>query len=156
MPDVATRPATLADLDGLLRSNVALFAMDAAARDPLRNAEWPVTHGREWLSSLIADPDALVLVADNGAYVAGHLIGTFSEPSDMWIAPRAELLSMHVDSTCRGQGVGAHLVAECVVWAKAHGAARLHVSAYAANDGAVRFYHANGFAPFSLELVQTL
>jgi GNAT superfamily N-acetyltransferase len=59
---------------------------------------------------------------------------------------------MHVDASGRGRGIGARLVAGCVAWARELGAARLHVSAYAANEGAVRFYQANGFAPFTLEL----
>ena len=38
---VLIRAATTADLDGLVASNVALFAVDAAAREPLRNPGRP-------------------------------------------------------------------------------------------------------------------
>jgi GNAT superfamily N-acetyltransferase len=154
--DVTIRPATIDDLDGLLSSNVSLFQVDAAARDPLRNVDWPITHGRDWLAALIDDENALVLVADAGSEVVGHLIGTLFEPTAMWLAPRAELLSMHVDPSRRGQRIGARLVAAVVDWARTKGAVRLQVSAYAENDGAVHFYQANDFRPFSLDLVQYL
>ena len=154
MNDGTIRAATVDDLDGLLSSNVSLFRVDAAARDPLRNADWPNTHGRDWLAALVEDTAALVLVVDAGSDIVGHLIGILFEPTAMWLAPRAELLSLHVDSSHRGRRIGARLVAEVVEWARAKGAQRLHVSAYAENDGALSFYQANGFSPFSLDVVR--
>ena len=161
MPDaladrVEVRIATADDLDGVAASQAALFALDAGTRDGLRNLDWPATHGSEWIAGLIGRDDALVLVAARGDKVVGHLVATSSPPSDMWVAARAELVSMHVDESQRGGGVGSRLVSACIGWAREQGAARLAVSAYAANDGAVRFYQANGFEPFSLELTQLL
>lgn len=172
MPDIEIRKATPSDVTAVLASQAALFAEDAAARDALRNAGWPVTHGRDWTERLIEDPDALVLVAvETGqlvgraggesvggpaAPVVGHLIGTYAAPSPMWLAARAELLSMYVAPAARRLHIGARLVAGCTSWARSRGAARLHVSAYAQNQDAVRFYQASGFEPFSLELTQEL
>jgi hypothetical protein len=75
------RPATPDDLNGVVASSAALFAEDAATRDPLRNAAWPATHGAQWCSDLLSDPHALVLVAAVEGEVAGHLVGMFAEPS---------------------------------------------------------------------------
>lgn len=146
------RAAGSGDLDGLAQSGAALFAEDGAARDRLRNPEWPSTVGRQWCAELLANPAALVLVAVDGDDIVGHLIGTFAEPSAMWTAPRAELVSMFVRSDCRGQGLGSRLVGEFAAWARERGASRLQVSAYAANAGAVRFYQRQGFVTLSTSL----
>ncbi|MEV8371421.1 GNAT family N-acetyltransferase [Kribbella sp. NPDC056861] len=150
------RPATSVDLDGLVASTAALFAEDGAARDSLRNADWPAAHGLEWCTDLLADPQALVLVAVSGDEVAGHLVGSFSEPSDMWTGSRAELVSMYVRGELRGQGVGGQLVDAFVEWAKSRGAAQLHVTAYATNEAALRLYASRGFAARSITLAAEL
>jgi GNAT superfamily N-acetyltransferase len=150
------RPATTADLDGVVASSAALFAEDAGTRDQLRNANWPATYGAQWCTDLLADPQALVLVALLDGEVVGHLVGTFAEPSDMWTVSRAELMSMYVRENLRGQGVGGKLVDAFAEWAKERGAARLQVSAYAANEGALRLYQSRGFAPLSITLTNDL
>jgi GNAT superfamily N-acetyltransferase len=152
------RPATAVDLDGLVASTAALFAEDGAARDALRNADWPATHGFEWCTALLADQQALVLLAVSGSgdEVVGHLIGTFAEPSDMWTGSRAELISMYVRGEVRGQGVGGQLVDAFVEWAKGRGAARMHVTAYATNEAALRLYASRGFAAKSITLAVDL
>jgi GNAT superfamily N-acetyltransferase len=150
------RPATPDDLDGVVASSAALFAEDAATRDSLRNANWPAAHGAQWCSDLLADPQALVLVAVTEGDVAGHLIGLFAGASDMWVGSRAELVSVYVRRDLRGQGVGGRLVDAFVEWAKGRGAARLHVTAYAGNAAALRLYQSHGFAPKSVTLAVDL
>jgi len=161
MSIVTVRAATLDDLDGLTQSSADLFAEDGASRDRLRNADWPLDHGRPWCESLIAAPDALVLVAvesggDETEEVVGHLIGSFSPASSMWTAARAELISTYVSVSHRGQGLGSRLVEDFIAWSKERGASRLHVSAYAANGSAIRFYQRHGFVPLSIELAADL
>jgi GNAT superfamily N-acetyltransferase len=152
MNEIEIRRATVDDIDGLVRSTAALFAADAAKRDRLRSQEWPNAHGTQWCSDLIANPSAIPLVAV-GEVVVGHLIGTFAEASEMWTGSRAELVSMFVSPALRGHGIGNRLVEEFIAWARGRGAARLQVSAYADNHGAIRFYHRHGFRPHSTELV---
>ncbi|ADB32605.1 GCN5-related N-acetyltransferase [Kribbella flavida DSM 17836] len=148
------RTAIAADLDGLVSSCAALFAEDAAERDHLRNAAWPATHGAEWCTGLLADPNALVLVATTGdEEVVGHLIGGFRPPSEMWTASRAELVSMYVRPAVRGGGAGGRLIDGFVAWARDRGAARLEVNAYAANENALRLYERHGFRRHSVQLV---
>ncbi len=151
MSDVTVRTAIAGDLDGVVASCAALFAEDAGTRDPLRNKNWPATYGAEWASSLIADPESLVLVATTGG-VVGHLIGKFLPASEMWTAPRAELVSMYVRPEARGGGVAGRLIDAFVAWAQERGAARLEVSAYAANETALRVYQRHGFHPHSVLL----
>ncbi|GAB3824771.1 GNAT family N-acetyltransferase [Kribbella italica] len=151
MSELTVRTATAGDLDGVVASCSALFAEDAGTRDPLRNKNWPATYGGEWASGLVADPQSLVLVATTGG-VVGHLIGKFLPASEMWTAPRAELVSMYVRPEARGGGVAGRLIDGFVAWAQERGAARLEVSAYAANETALRVYQRHGFRPHSVLL----
>jgi GNAT superfamily N-acetyltransferase len=152
--DVVIREATTADIDGLVASNAALFAADAAARDPLRNPGWPEAHAAEHVAGTLADPAMLVLAAEAGGAVIGHLTGVFLPASAMWTVPRAELFSMHVMAPWRGQGIGSRLVGRFRAWAGARGVGQLRVSAYTANEGALRFYRRHGFT--SLDTTLTL
>ena len=54
---------------------------------PLRNRDWPSTHGAQRCAELVADPDSLVLVAVADEEVVGHLVDTFAALSAMWVAP---------------------------------------------------------------------
>jgi GNAT superfamily N-acetyltransferase len=156
MSDIEIRRAGSGDLDGLAACTAALWAEDAGPRDPLRSQRWPGEHGAAWLAGLLADPDALVLVAVAGGTVAGHLVGAYRPASAMTLGARAELVSMYVVPGQRGAGTGSRLVAGFTAWARERGAVRLLVTAYAANDGAVRFYQRHGFAPLSVELASDL
>ncbi|MEV5966035.1 GNAT family N-acetyltransferase [Kribbella sp. NPDC051952] len=150
MSDGSIRPATPADLDGVVACVTALFVQDSGTRDPLRNQGWPAAHAAEWCAGMIAAPSALVLVATDGEDVVGHLIGDLMPASDMWTGARAELVSMYVDPASRGAGVGGRLVDAFVAWAKDGGAARLTVTAYAENEAALALYRKHGFAPLSI------
>lgn len=150
------RPATADDLDGLVASSAALFAEDAGQRDRFRNPGWPAAHGEKWCAELLADPDAQVFVAVADGEIVGHLVGIYAAPSDMWLVARAELMSMFVQDTLRGQGVGGQLVDAFTAWAKERGAASMHVTAYAANDAALQLYRSRGFAPKSITLANDL
>ncbi|NUR62120.1 MAG: GNAT family N-acetyltransferase [Catenulispora sp.] len=152
MTDIEIRPATLDDLDGLAKDSAELFAEDGVTRDRLRDPEWPRDNDRARLTGLIAAPDALVLVAVEAGTVVGHLVGTFSPASSLWTAARAEVVGTHVAASHRGQGIGGRLVEDFIAWGRDRGAARLHVSAYAANSSAIRFYQRYGFVPLSIDL----
>jgi ribosomal protein S18 acetylase RimI-like enzyme len=149
---VLIREATTADIDGLAASNAALFAADAAARDPLRNPDWAGSHAAEHVAGTLADPAVLVLAAEARRDIVGHLTGVLLPASVMWTVPRAELFSMHVMAPWRDQGIGSRLVDRFRDWAESRGAAQLRVSAYTANEGALRFYRRHGFCPLDTTL----
>jgi GNAT superfamily N-acetyltransferase len=150
MGTVTIRNATESDIDGLVASHAGLSAEDARTRDHLRNPDWPRQHGAEHTKADLVNPDRLVLVAVADGVVVGHLLGGYFPPSDMWIGPRAYLISMFVQPDRRDDGVGSRLVDAFKAWAKERGAAQLRVTAYTANDGAVRFYQRHGFSPLEL------
>jgi GNAT superfamily N-acetyltransferase len=109
--------------------------------------------GRHRIEGLLAAPDALVLVAaDREGTAVGHLIGQFYAISAMWTGARTKLVSTYVAPEFRGRSVGGRLVEAFFAWSRERGARRFHVSAYAANEPAIRFYRRHGFAPLSVEL----
>jgi GNAT superfamily N-acetyltransferase len=143
------RLATEADIDGLVASHTGLSAAETT-RDPIRNPNWARDHGAEHTRTNLAHPDRLVLAAEADGKIIGHLLGGYFPPSDMWTESRAYLISMHVHTEWRGNGIGTQLVARFKEWAHEREAVQLRVTAYATNDGAIRFYRRHGFAPLEI------
>lgn len=150
------RHATEADLDALVASSAGLFAEDAGTRDPLRNPNWPKTHGRTAFTDNLTNPNMLVLVADVDGTVVGHLTAGYYPPSDMWLVPRADLISFYIQPAHRGGGLGTQLAEAFTTWAKERGATQLRVTAYATNEPAIRFYQRLGFTPLEITLASDL
>ncbi|MGW5721152.1 GNAT family N-acetyltransferase [Amycolatopsis sp. NPDC003865] len=144
------------DVPELVASAAALFAEDAGSRDPRMDLGWPDREGAAYYQGLVRDEKALCLLAraEDGA-AAGHLIGRLLPVSSLRpTAVRAALESMRVAAEHRREGVGEALVSAFVDWARERGANELIVQAYAANDGAVAFYRAQGFRPFEVTLTR--
>jgi GNAT superfamily N-acetyltransferase len=91
-------------------------------------------------------PDCLLAVARDGDRFVGKLI----EPDSIRLVRFAVLESIRVWPESRGLGVGSRLVEELLAWARRHQAVQASVTAYAANEGARRFYARHGFAPASV------
>ena len=68
----------------------------------------------------------------------------------------ATLESITVHPSARDHGVGAALADALIAWARDRGAAQNRVTAYAANDGAIRLYRRLGFTPHELTLARSL
>lgn len=156
MPGIEIRPATADQVSGLVATSAALFAEDGATRDRLRDPRWPDRHGAAWISGLLTNPNALLLAAVAEGGVVGHLVGLYTPASEMWRGAQAELVSLYVVPGLRGRGVGSGLVERFTAWARERGATRAHVTAYAANEAAVRFYRRHGYAPLSTVLATDL
>jgi GNAT superfamily N-acetyltransferase len=146
MSEFSIRPATEADIPDAAASVTGLFREDAGTRDATMSQDWPLHHAAEALAADIADPEKTLFVADADGEIVGHLRGYVSMPSEVRPIRVATLLSMYVLPHHRSAGVGARLVAAVRGWAREHAADRLAVSAYAANESAIRFYERNGFA----------
>ncbi|GIH77376.1 hypothetical protein Plo01_38050 [Planobispora longispora] len=142
---VVVRRAQARDLDGVVACSAALFAEDAGARDPALNVNWPREYGAAKFAEAVDDPGRLVLVADDGERIIGHLTGSVSGPTPMRPVVVATLGSIYVRPPYRGQKIGARLVEEFRAWARGHGAQYAGVTAYAGNEGASRFFERNGF-----------
>jgi GNAT superfamily N-acetyltransferase len=149
--------ATPDDLADIVASAAALVATDAARFDPsATNVDWAAYDGSSYANGLLAGEDNLVLLARDGDGVLGHLVGRLHRGNSLHPVRVAELESLHVYPAHRGQGVGSGLVAAFREWATGRGAVRALVTAYAANEGALRFYARHGFAPRSVVLDREL
>lgn len=139
--------ATTDDLPEIVASAGALFATDAGVHNAAAtNLRWASESGIAYYTSLLANRDNLVLLAHDGNEVVGHLVGRLRSPTDVHPIRVAELESVHVYSAHRSRGIGEQLVTAFLAWADERGAQRAMVTAYAANDGARRFYDRHGFA----------
>jgi ribosomal protein S18 acetylase RimI-like enzyme len=154
--EVIVRRAEPADVEGLVACSGALFAEDAGTRDPSIDINWPHEHGAQRFASGLTDPNRLLLVADRGGEVVGHLTGTLVEPSAMRPVKAATLVSMYVQPAYRRDRIGRRMVDEFLAWAKESGAGSAQVTAYSSNAEAIRFYERNGFATQSVTLEAAL
>jgi GNAT superfamily N-acetyltransferase len=150
---IRVREATADDIHDILASADALVATDAGVHDAAAtNLRWADETGIAYCTSLLASSENLVLLASDGYDVVGHLVGRLSGPGSVHPIRVADLESIHVYPAHRGRGVGEQLIRAFLLWAAENGAQRATVTAYAANDGAQRFYARHGFATSSVTL----
>ncbi len=93
----------------------------------------------ERVARMIADPDAVALVARDGACVAGFAVMSFGDE-------RAHLALLAVQPAHRRRGIARSLVAWLVESAAVAGAASVHLELRAGNRPAFALYADAGFA----------
>ena len=131
MAGLTIRPATRADLDGLVALEAGAFAHDRATRRAIRHA--------------VDSATITVLVADDAGRVAGAALVEHRRGSVV-----ARLTSVAVAPDRLGRGLGARLLAEAEVAARAHGAARLRLEVRADNGAAIRLYERAAYRRFKV------
>lgn len=156
MKDVTISVATADDIPAFVESVSGLFHDDAGQHDPSMDLTWPEREGPRAYGSVVADPAVLLLLARAGDRTVGHLVGKLRGPSSIQPSRLAVLESMRVAPDARGHGVGGQLVGRFFEWAREHAAVQADVSAYAANDGARRFYARHGFEPHEVTMRATV
>jgi GNAT superfamily N-acetyltransferase len=150
--DPLIRVATVSDLPAIVALNAALFLADAGQRDPFMDLDWPHKEGNEYFTSLLSSQGTHCLIAEAAGKPIGYLVGFIREESTLRPARMAELQSMFVEHEYRNLGLGSRLVTEFFAWCRDQAVVRVAVTAYAANQGAVRFYSRMGFEPKELTL----
>jgi GNAT superfamily N-acetyltransferase len=147
---VTVSPVTEGDIDALVVSVAGLFAEDAGRHDPTMDLRWPEREGSAYYSGLLGDQACLLLLARDDDQAVGHLVGRLSGPDSLRTQGLAVLESMRVAPGARRAGVGSLLVRHFFTWARHGGAQQASVTAYAANDAALRFYARHGFSARSV------
>ena len=140
------------DVEELVCLNARLFLEDAGLRDPHTDTSWPAMHGREHFLGLLSRDDAVCFLAWLGERSVGYLAGYVRLATPLRPVGVAELQSMYVVRSERSRGTGRQMVEEFLAWARRRQAGLVSVTAYAANEKAIRFYERLGFGPKTVSL----
>ncbi len=140
-PDLAIRPAEAADLPAIvaLLADDPLGATRERATDPL-----PACY-TEAFAAIQSDPRNELAVAVRRSKVVGCLQITFIPGLSRQGAERAQIESVRVASSARGQGLGGVLFHWAIVCARARGCALVQLTTDKSRPDALRFYEALGF-----------
>ncbi|HEY3253743.1 MAG TPA: GNAT family N-acetyltransferase [Polyangiaceae bacterium] len=134
------RPALEADLPAI----VGLFADDDEAHAPGAYAA-PGVGQREALAAIEADPNNAVYVAELDGVVLGTFQLTFIRQLSYGGCLVAQIESVHVHSSARGQGIGALMMAFAIEQARRRGALRVQLTSNVRRTRAHEFYERLGF-----------
>jgi GNAT superfamily N-acetyltransferase len=146
--DFTLRPATPSDARTVAVLGVQVF-MDTYATEGVRDAiadEALTSFAPELISSLIAQPNTLLLLAE----VHQHLVGFAQvclQTGHPLVGDRhaAELKRLYVQERFTGRGLGGQLLRRAEDEAAAHGASRLWATVWVGNPRARRFYPRQGY-----------
>jgi ribosomal protein S18 acetylase RimI-like enzyme len=162
-PDVRTaidiRPATTADLPRLGQLG-ALLVEEHHRFDPARflptRDRTPADYAAFLLGQL-ADPRAVVLVADYGGDVIGYTYATVEGYNYLALrGPAGVLQDLIVDPEYRGHGVGRALLDAVLAALGSRGAPRVVLSTAEQNDTAQRLFAQAGFRRTMIEMTHEL
>lgn len=95
----------------------------------------------------LAQPDALLVVAEDDDEVVGMAFGEMSQPSRFSDERALEISGVVVRAGYRGRGVGRELVREAARFARDAGVAWVEINTFAPNRGAMTFWEDLGFTP---------
>ena len=150
---IEIRTATATDAAALAELAAATFAL---ACPPHTTAEAITAFLRDVLAernfdAYLADPDRLILVAEEAGVMLGYTMLVFAEPADAdaraaaRLRPTAELSKCYLRAETHGRGVAAALMTATLDAARARGAAGSWLGVNQENARAIRFYEKNGF-----------
>ena len=150
---IEIRTAIVADAAALAELAAATFAL---ACPPHTTVEAIAAFLRDVLAesnfhAYLADPDRLILVAEDAGGMLGYTMLVFAEPTDedaravALLRPTAELSKCYLRAETHGRGVAAALMTATLDAARARGAAGSWLGVNQENARAIRFYEKNGF-----------
>jgi GNAT superfamily N-acetyltransferase len=150
-PDHRIRRAVASDLPALMQMFEALAALQEPWR-VFRPRPNLVEEMRHRFYADLADPDAIMLVAEREGRVVGMAAGHVHKPSMMSEEPAVELASVYVDPAYRERGVAAALTGQVARFARERGVGRLTVKTFAQNEEALRAWERLGFEPRMVQM----
>ncbi len=149
----AVRLAGVADAGALHEVAAATFALACPpGTTQLAVDDFIAKHlTEEHFAGYLADPQRRLLLAELDGIAVGYTMLVVAEPTDVDVAesitlrPTVELSKCYVVAGLHGAGVGAMLIEESVVLARAEGAAGMWLGVNEHNPRANRFYDKSGF-----------
>ena len=157
--DVITiRPATPADQDALGRYGAELMRQHHDS-DPERfiTVEHPEGGYGRFLVSQIANPEAVVLVADEGGTVVGYVFADIEGTSWMDLrGPCGQIHDIYVDASERRHGAGRALMRAAIDWIRSRGMRQIVLFSKTKNASAQRLFESIGFRDTMVEMTMDL
>jgi GNAT superfamily N-acetyltransferase len=101
---------------------------------------------------LVADPDAIVLLALLGAQACGYAYAAVNRRGETPLTNAYECVYLHhlsVFPSVRGRGIGSALLAAVRTIAAAYGIARMELDVWTFNEPARTFFSKRGFAVYN-------
>ncbi|MFL6256159.1 MAG: GNAT family N-acetyltransferase [Pyrinomonadaceae bacterium] len=110
-----------------------------------------------FISTQLEDPDAAVLVADDGGGVIGYAYAAVEGYDYMALrGPAGVLHDVIVDPEHRSRGVGRLLLEAALEFLRSHGAPRVVLSTAEQNEAAQRLFASAGFRRTMIEMTREL
>lgn len=149
------RAATVDDITELAALAARTFPLACPPHTtPEAAADFVATQlGPENFLRYLADPQRVVLVADNGTELRGYAMLVLGEPYDadaaaaIRLRPTAELSKCYVVPEAHGDGTAQHLMTAALAAAAERGAVGVWLGVNEQNVRAIRFYTKAGFEP---------
>ncbi|MPX91509.1 GNAT family N-acetyltransferase [Salinivibrio sp. VYel1] len=151
------RRASVEDLDAIFALNVQIGDMHHQHAPHLFATPGP--SGRAFLQKALQEADKYFWVAEHQNKVIGFLsarLESFEHIPHLVDDPMCHVNTIVVDRDARGTGAGKALMAACTQWAKDNHATVIKLEVMTFNQDAQAFYHALGFTPDSITMMQTL
>ncbi|MBC7936144.1 MAG: GNAT family N-acetyltransferase [Rhizobacter sp.] len=149
MHRITTRPATLSDLDILLKFEQGIITTERPF-DPTLKTD-PISYYN--LEALIPSEDAEVIVAiiNEEIVASGYALIKYAQPY-VDHESYAYLGFMFVPEVYRGQGINKIIVDALKEWAYSRGLKEIRLEVYAENINAIKAYEKVGFKAHMLEM----
>lgn len=151
---VSIRPATAADQQQLGRFGGALMRQHHAD-DPRRflHVDHPEDGYGRFLVSQIANPNSLVLVAENAGTVIGYVFADVEATNWMELrGPCGVVQDIYVDAAARHVGAGRALLRGAIDWIRSRRRTQVVLMTKSRNEHAHHLFASLGFRPTMIEM----
>jgi len=151
---ITIRPATPSDETALGRFGAALMRQHHAS-DPRRFilTDRPEAGYGRFLASQLADPECLVLVAEQSDEIVGYVFAGIEPISWRDLrGPCGFIHDVYVDERVRHQGTGQDLLRAAIVWVRSKGMSQVVLWSKAGNDAAQHLFAKLGFRQTMIEM----
>ena len=151
---ITIRPATASDQEQLGRFGGALVRQHHAA-DPRRfiHVEHPEAGYGRFLVSQLANPNSLVMVAEQSGTVVGYVFADVESTNWMELrGPCGVVQDVYVDEAARGLGAGRELMRAAIDWIRSKGRSQVVLMTKSRNEHAQHLFTSLGFRPTMIEM----
>lgn len=150
--EIEIRNAKLGDIKDMQNFMYLLMKEEYEQFDSTNKISWAKSKKcAEYFENRVTNPKCLAIIAEYKGEKIGYLSGQINGAFEYRSVPKFGILAdMFVLEEYRNLKVGTKLIKEFKKWAKAKGAKRMRVQAFAMNEKGLRFYRRHGFNDYSV------